>query len=720
MTTVRRLTSAAVAAMPAPRSAAPLSPAFAPDGRRLAFLWSEHGTNLLGLWCLDVQSGELREIAPAAQGYVDEGVVPLDVALVRERRRHMALGIQDFCWHPSRGEILLTRDGDAFVVDAATGVIRPLFSAPHPILAPGFSPDGRILVFVADGDLWSVGLDGGALVPRRLTQRPGPDVLNGAPTFVEQEELHRGTAYWWHPSGSSIVFQQSDEHEVADAWIPARDPSRWDRHKYPFSGGAMGSWRLGIMPSIGSDVAWLPTDERFHDTSLVHASFDPKGRFVVGLLRRDQRQLWMLARAIDDPAADWHALVEETSEPWVELLDAPKWSEDGARFAWRSSAAAEDVVSIRDTSGAEIDTLSTGNVRIDEILALDTTGSALWFTGREGEPEDRALYRQDLPPSRAAATRLGPATGWQAAQLSLKRGVWIDVQQSVDAPPQARIRDVGGHVVRDLPAAGPAALPDSLVVPEFLDLPDADGGRLRAALYRPPQLDEGRKHPLVVSVYAGPRAQSVRNTWSMTVDLRAQRFVQAGCLVLKVDSRGSAGRGRAFEAQIFRRVGAIDCADQAAAVTALVQEDVVHPERVGIYGWSYGGYVAAMCCLRYPDVFRVGFAGAPVIDWATYDTCYTERYLGTPRDNPEGYRAADVRTWVTDRSSPLLIAHGLRDENVLFAHSAKLIAALQAAGRPHEVLVLPEERHSPRLAHARTLIEERVFEFICRLVLRDG
>ncbi|HCV00521.1 MAG TPA: S9 family peptidase, partial [Dehalococcoidia bacterium] len=245
--------------------------------------------------------------------------------------------------------------------------------------------------------------------------------------------------------------------------------------------------------------------------------------------------------------------------------------------------------------------------------------------------------------------------------------------------------------------------------PEIRVLSAADGTPLFAALYRP----SGKgPHPLVVSVYGGPHAQRVIDDWTLTVDLRAQYLAQAGFAVLAVDNRGSANRGLAFEAHLHRRMGTIEIEDQVAAVEQLAAEGLIDRKRVGIYGWSYGGYMTCMSLMRAPDLFRVGVAGAPVIDWDGYDTGYTERYMSTPQNNPQGYQEGAVTAHVNGLVGKLLIVHGMVDENVHFRHTARLITALTAAQKPYDLQIFPEERHMPRDSAGLEYMERRLVAYL--------
>lgn len=263
---------------------------------------------------------------------------------------------------------------------------------------------------------------------------------------------------------------------------------------------------------------------------------------------------------------------------------------------------------------------------------------------------------------------------------------------------------------------GRGDLISALPAPELLSFPTLDGTEtLHAALYRPdPNLHGPGPYPLVCAVYGGPHVQRVSRSWSQCADMRAQRLRSMGFCVIKCDNRGSSRRGLAFESAISRRLGRLEVLDQVAAVRQLTMRGIADSSRVGIYGWSYGGYLSAMCLCRAPDVFHVAVAGAPVTSWDGYDTHYTERYMGLPADNSAGYREAAVFDHVPNMRGRLMIVHGLIDENVHFQHTSRLINKLIAAGKEYDLLIFPEERHSPRRLRDRVYMEQRISDFFSR------
>jgi len=250
--------------------------------------------------------------------------------------------------------------------------------------------------------------------------------------------------------------------------------------------------------------------------------------------------------------------------------------------------------------------------------------------------------------------------------------------------------------------------------PELVSLPTPNGVLLHGVLYRPPQRFGAGPYPTVIAVYGGPLAQLASNDWWSTCAMRAQYLRQQGFLVFVLDNRGSARRGLAFEGAIKHNMGRVEVEDQVTGVQWLTAQGLADADRVGIYGWSYGGYMALMCLARAPETFKVAVAGAPATHWDGYDTHYTERYMGTPQSNPAGYAESSVMHHVDRITGRLMLVHGLLDENVHFRHTARLINALIRAHKPYELLLFPDERHLPRALADRVFMEEQILDFFIK------
>jgi dipeptidyl-peptidase-4 len=314
----------------------------------------------------------------------------------------------------------------------------------------------------------------------------------------------------------------------------------------------------------------------------------------------------------------------------------------------------------------------------------------------------------------AAPRELTPEPGWHEAVVSPDGRLFVDRHSHLAAAPVVTVRRLPDGAPRAVlyQDAAATAVALGLPPPELTAFQTANGVTLHAAIYAPPGAAEaGRRFPLVVSVYGGPHAQMVANRWDLTVDLRAQYLARQGFVVLKVDNRGSANRGLAFESAIARRMGHVEIEDQLAGVRFLATRPYVDAARVGIYGWSYGGYMTCLALMRAPDTFKAGVAGAPVTHWDGYDTHYAERYMGLPAANEAGYRESSVLAHVGALRGKLLLVHGLVDENVHFRHTARLIVALTAAQKTYDLLLFPEERHGPRDAQGLLYQERRLVDY---------
>jgi dipeptidyl-peptidase-4 len=354
-------------------------------------------------------------------------------------------------------------------------------------------------------------------------------------------------------------------------------------------------------------------------------------------------------------------------------------------------------------------------VIVDEVKALDEAGGEVFFTGFTETPLEMALYRVALdgqtPPVRVTEP------GFSADAVMDKGGTVALVTQSSPArPPQVGLFGRDGALKRWIAENRLADTPygefsATHVLPRFGTIPAADGQPLHWAMWVPPGLKPGARAPVFFEVYGGPGVQRVRRQWG---SLLHQYLVRRGFVVFQIDNRGSANRGVAFEAPIHRALGSVEVEDQLAGLAFLKAQPFVDPGRIAVYGWSYGGYMALRLMTKAPDAFAAGVSGAPVTDWRLYDTHYTERYLGNPANDDAPYRAADVVPDAALLARPLLLIHGLADDNVVFDHSAKMMAALQRAGTPFETMVYPGQTHGIREPALATHLWRGILAFLDR------
>jgi dipeptidyl-peptidase-4 len=405
-------------------------------------------------------------------------------------------------------------------------------------------------------------------------------------------------------------------------------------------------------------------------------------------------------------------------EPWVNLTDDlrfvrhPDAAVDDYRILWTSEREGPRRIYLYDRDGALLQTLDTGDLFIDGVDSVDAAGGCVYVEGWRATPLEKQLFRVAL--DGGEVEQLTAEEGWHGCVLSPDHAAYADSFSSLTVPPRVTLRSIDGREIARLQTSAPpdpriAAL--GLQPPELVTVLSRDGEVLYGALYRPPDLARGAKAPVIVTVYGGPHVQTVQNNWGTTARLRAQYLASEGYIVFALDNRGSSRRGLAFEGRIAEHMGELEVEDQVDGVRWLATLPEVDAERVGVYGWSYGGYMTLMCMARAPELFKTGVSGAPVTDWDGYDTHYTERYMATPDTNAEGYRESSVLTHAGSIRGKLLLVHGMIDENVHFRHSARLVTELIGQNVPYELMVFPEERHSPRREEDRVYMERRIAEF---------
>jgi dipeptidyl-peptidase 4 len=706
MTQASWLTLDALVESPRPGTTAPTQYAFSPDGHLLTYLWSERGDPVRDLWVMDVATGNRRALLRADDlGPVED--LGTEETLRRERQRVRDSGITQYQWAKSADVLLIPFNGQLYVTDGAGARPRHIAPSDAAVVDARLTADGTHIVFARARELWAVSVETGG--PVQLTFDSSDVVSNGVAEFIAQEEMGRAHGFWLSPDAVRVAYAQVDEGHIPEYPIVHQAGEQWrvENHRYPFAGGPNARVRLGIVPLRGGATQWLdlgPSDDAY----VARVDWGDCRRLFVQLEARDQKSLEL--RCYDAEAGSWSTLFVERTVPWVNLHNDLRILGDGS-FIWASEASGFKHLVLHDADGWLVRPLTSGPWPVDAVVHIDEDRRLGYFTAGRDDPRQRHLHRVSLDGGEIEA--LTDAPGFHGATFAQDGSRYVHTWESMTTPPSAELCSTGNErrqVIHDGGRLDDIAR--GLAPPELVEL-SVDGATLYGALYRP--ADRGTRGATVVAVYGGPHAQMVTNTWTMTIDLRAQYLASRGFVVFKLDNRGSARRGLAFEGAVFRNLGRIELDDQAAGVRWLVDQGITDPERVGMYGWSYGGYMSALCLLKAPDVFNVAVAGAPVSDWDGYDTHYTERYMETPETNPDGYAQAALMTHVDNLRGRLLIVHGLVDENVHFRHSARLIAGLEHSGKSFDLLLLPEERHgvrpTPQNRTVRRLLEERVIGF---------
>ncbi|PRY42356.1 S9 family peptidase [Umezawaea tangerina] len=665
---------------------APRTFTVAPDGSHVFFLRVATATSRAnGLWTLDTATGAEKLVADPAVLLTDpEDLSPQERAR-RERSRESGAGIVGYVVDAAARQAVFALSGRLFLADLVSHEVRELPAA-GPVIDPRLDPTGARVAYVADGALHVLDLAGGN--DTALGRDDDPEVTWGLAEFIAAEEMSRFRGYWFAPDGESLLAARVDNTPVPRWYIadPANPATPAAEIAYPAAGTANALVGLFVLGVDGSSVEVVWDREAF--PYLASAHWSAAGSPLLLVQTRDQRTAQVLA--VDTATGATELLHTDTDPTWVEIMPGvPVWTPDAklVRIAVRDGAN-------RLVVGADEWTPDGFQVR----SVLDVTADDVLVTASEDDPTQIHVYRVTA----AGVERLSTVDGVHTAV----RGGDVLLLASAGLGWYGSKVTVNGHEIGSS-AETPVLTPEV----EMLTVGERD---LRVALLFPTgHVPGSAKLPVLLDPYGGPHAQRVLS--ARNVHLASQWLADQGFAVLVVDGRGTPGRGPVWEREIaFDFAGATlqDQVDGLHAVAAKYED--LDLTRVAIRGWSYGGYLSALAVLRRPDVFHAGIAGAPVTDWALYDTHYTERYLGHPEERPEVYERNSLIADAGDLERPLMIIHGLADDNVVAAHTLRLSSALVAAGRPHTVLPLSGVTHmTPQEQVAENLLLLQV-EFLKR------
>ncbi|GGT28966.1 DPP IV N-terminal domain-containing protein [Nonomuraea spiralis] len=650
-----------------------------PDGGRVVFLRTKSGTDpVTCLWELDTETHVERLVVDPRALHADEEDLPPEERARRERSREAAGGVVAYGADSALTRAAFALSGGLYVVELASGETRRL-ETPGAVIDPRLSPDGRQVAYVTGGALYVQDLASGhGLV---LATPESPTVTYGLAEFIAAEEMDRMRGYWWSPSSDALLVERADEEPV-DTWYIA-DPANPSRpanaQRYPSAGTPNARTELFVLGLDGSRVA-VPYAEEY----LTTAAWDDHALSIV-TLTRDQKTMRLFSV---DPATGVSTLVREDADPaWVDIVTGVPAHLDDGSLVWVATSEGGHRLFVGDRA------VTPPTLQVRSVLDVDH--DSVLFSASGGDPTDIHLWTWDGHSLLPVSTRSGVFSG------RMSGGVGVLSEQSLDA------EGVSTTVVRRDGMA--------VAIPSYAERPGLDlrvslgrSGRreLATAVVLPSWYEQGSgRLPVLMDPYGGPHAQRVLNRRGAF--LESQWFAEQGFAVIVADGRGTPGRGPDFERAVLGDLATPALEDQIDALQGVAEQypDDLDLSRVAIRGWSFGGFLAALAVLRRPDVFHAAVAGAPVTDWRLYDTCYTERYLGHPDEQPEVYDNSSLFADAAKLERPLLLVHGLADDNVVAAHTLRLSSALLAAGRQHSVLPLSGVTHmTPQEVVAENLL----------------
>lgn len=660
--------------MPAP----PHIPAitWAPDGKR--FAWMEEKA----ISQYEVSSKKQKQLV--ALGPLEDKAVkpPKPEGTDWQNRR---VSERSFQWSSNGREMLISVEGDLFLLHPDTGKWEQLTATAEVEHDPKLSPDGRFVSFRRDHDLYSLEVASKKVI--RLTSDGSATLWNGELDWVYPEELNLSTAHWWSPDSSQIAYLQFDvARESIFPQVDLLSPRAFtEPERFPQPGTPNADVRLGVVAAEGGPTRWMDLGET-RDHLLARVDWAPDSRAVAyQRLNRIQNRLDLGLADVRTGTA--HVLLTEDDSYWVNVNGDFRFLNKGKQFLWGSERDGYCHLYLCSLDDKHVTQLTKGDWEVTEVAGVNEETREVFFISTESSPLERQLYRVRLDGRQKQ--RLSGGAGTHAISMSPTTDYYLDTASSLASPPRRTLHESDGSQIAVYQEATP---PDVEILPtEIVRLKAKDGAQLYARMIKPAGFSPDKKYPVIVMVYGGPGVQAVRDAWSGAgFD---QVLAQKGYLIWQLDNRGSSGRGHLWESKIYHETGLYELSDQLDGIRYLATLGFADMTRVGISGWSYGGYMTLYALANAPGVFKAGIAGAPVTEWRNYDSIYTERYMGLPEENSEGYKRSSPQTHAADIKARLLILHNIEDDNVHFQNSVQMASVLEREGKQFQMLVYPQKSH---------------------------
>ncbi len=641
-----------------------------------------------------------REVLIAARQFIPQG-------------DSLPLAVEEYLWSPDMKQLLiftntrpvwrLNTRGDYWLLDRSTGRLRKLGGAeakPSTLMFAKFSPDGSKVAYVRENNLYVEELSSGTITP--LTTDGSRTLINGTFDWVYEEELmnYYADGWRWSPDSKKIAYWQLNADQVKDFSLINNTDSLYSQVlpvQYPKAGEANSAARVGIVDATGGATRWLEIggDPRNHYIGRMDWAANSGEVLLQRLNRLQNTNEVILGQARTGKV---RTILTERDSTWVDLVDDLAWLNGGKNFLWVSERDGWNHVYLVSRDGKSVRLVTRGDYDVAKILGADEKSGWLYYIASPEQPSQRYLFRTRLD-GKGSPERLSPKSegGTHTYDRAPNYRYALQTFSSFGDPPVIRLVRLPGHqVIRTLVDNAGLRKRVSLLrrgKAEFFSVTGEDGVRMPAYLMKPADFDSTRKYPLLFHVYGGPGSSTVNDLWGGYY-LWHLLLTQRGYLVASVDNRGTpAPLGRRWRKAVYGQLGVVESRDQAAAARTLAQRSYVDPQRIGIWGWSYGGFMSLNGLFRHPDLYRTGVVVSPVTHWSLYDNVYTERFNGLPDQNREGYDRGSPLTYVNGLRGNLLLVHGTGDDNVHYQNTEVLVNALVAANKPFTMMEYPNRTH---------------------------
>lgn len=696
-----------------------------PAGDRVTFLrGKDDAQEQLDLWEYHIADQALRLLVDSKELVPQASELSAEEKARRERQRIAGFqGIVEYRWSKDGRYLIFPLNGDIYLYritpTANQSKVQRITNTEAFETDPQIAPDGEHIAYIREQNIYVTHIQSGQ--ERALTTSGKGTLRNGMAEFIAQEEMDRHTGYWWSPDGQKIAFLEVDQSPVpiTKRYEIEADDIQIIEQRYPYAGANNVHIRLGVIRLDNKAIRWVDIGSN-RDIYIPRVKWLPDSQSLS--FQRQSRNQQSLELAITDTSVNSQLLpsrtiIHDQSETWVALHKDLRFLQQQEQLIWTSEQSGFRHLYLYDNNGKLIRQLTDGEWQVDSVESLDEENGFIYFTATKSSPLERQLYRQSLTTTTPAQVeQLTHGSGTHDVAMDRYGKIFIDTFSNSDQPPQTSLHDQDGQrltwlVENKLDASHPY-FPYLQAHQEtsFGTIKAVDDQDLYYRMTKPLGFNENQRYPVFYYVYGGPTSQTVTNSWGRRI-LIEQYMAQQGFIVFSLDNRGTPRRGMRFQAPAYHALGTVEVRDQRSGVEFLKTLPYVDGDRIGMFGWSYGGYLTLMSVLKEPDLFATGVAVAPVTDWRLYDTHYTERYMGTPQEQEQAYDTANVLNYASQLTSPLMVIHGMADDNVLFSHTTQLYREFQDNGILFDTMAYPGAKHGISGQKAQTHVYRTIAEY---------